>query len=126
MNWQSQNSVRHEMVCTSQANEARRRRIVDRARCAGSRGPWGVRLALLLLGLVPASAFAVPTPPCGHGSGPAYPLPRMPPITETSRGELATGWEPPTCLGWNGREFSLLVTLSGSFHYTGSAADLLA
>jgi hypothetical protein len=73
-----------------------------------------------------AAVESAPSPPCGAGSGPAYPLPGAPPIAHAWHGVAASGWLPPACLGWAGQDFSLLVTLAGSFHYTGSADDLLA
>lgn len=74
------------------------------------------------------AADAVPTPPCGAVSVPAYPQPDLPPtITVVHRDELTRGgWRPPSCAGWpESFQPTRIVALAGSFRFDGDISDLL-
>ncbi len=74
------------------------------------------------------AADAVPTPPCGAVSVPAYPQPDLPPtITVVHRDELArAGWHSPSCAGWpESFQPTRIVALAGSFRFDGDIGDLL-
>ena len=83
----------------------------------------------LLFVLWPAALAAAeaPRPPCGNQPIPAYAGPLAAPNVVVWRDDDATsgGTASRTCSGWRPGDFSLLVTLAGSFRYAGSAEDLL-
>jgi hypothetical protein len=82
-------------------------------------------LALPALLLMPATARALPVPPC---AGAAYPPPAAvgaPPAVEAwLAGELPAGWRPPACLGWPGD--GSYVAAAGRFAVPGGVDTLAA
>jgi hypothetical protein len=88
-----------------------------------------VALALALLGAVHAAALAEgPRPPCdGVAPEPAFPaVGGSPNVRLWHAGELAPGWRPPACSGWQGLRFDQLVGLAGRLPAGVSGGDLLA
>jgi hypothetical protein len=85
-------------------------------------------IALLLLWPAPAHpAQPRVAPPCGGAVGPSYAQPGADPTLLIVRHHPASKqWRPPSCTGWTGRGFRLLLGLAGAFHFSGTAEDLLA
>jgi hypothetical protein len=88
-----------------------------------------VARALALLGAAQAATVAEgPRPPCdGVAPEPALPAVGGPPNVQLwHAGELAPGWRPPACSGWQGLRFDQLVGLAGRLPAGVSGGDLLA
>src|SRR5260370_31964120 len=73
-----------------------------------------VLLLVAVLSFVAYAAPPGPEPPCGGPPRPPYPDLGAAPHTQVwSAGDLAEGWAPMACLGWNASGFRTLVALAG-------------
>jgi len=82
---------------------------------------------LILVWPVVASADAGPVVPCGADEPAPYPaFAAQPNVRSWRTGDIDAGWAPAACLGWASQRFTVLTALAGSFHFDGSADDLLA
>jgi hypothetical protein len=82
----------------------------------------------LALAWCPAQADPMPQPPCG--GAPAVPalaaLDEPPSVQVVAAGERAARWPSPTCTGWHGDGYRMLVALAGRFRLAETEDALLA
>jgi hypothetical protein len=68
-----------------------------------------------------------PVPPCERDGPATYPAFAEPPnVRAWSTADIASDWQPGTCIGWASRRFTVLTTLAGQFRFDGGVDDLLA
>ncbi|HUZ75312.1 MAG TPA: DUF6675 family protein [Stellaceae bacterium] len=89
---------------------------------------WLVAAVIAFLAAAaPGMAADGPVPPCGTAPLPGYPAAGAPPHDAVwESGDLDGHWQPPSCTGWDGTDFTLLVALAGRFRFAGSRDALLA
>ena len=68
-------------------------------------------MVLLTVMLAAANAPKPLRPPCGNPPMPDYPVAVGSPAVQS---QTATGWTPPSCVGWDGAAPTLLVAVAGS------------
>jgi len=85
-----------------------------------------IALSVILLGQAAAYAQQRPQPPCGTDPVPPYPnLYQSPAVKSWTVADLGRDWQPPACTGWTEPGFSSLITVTARFRYAGGAEGLL-
>ena len=79
-----------------------------------------------LFSLSPAAA-ALPVPPCGGETVPAYPAVGEPPAVQTWFGDGdGADWTPPGCTQWRASGFTTMIGMAARFRHVGGLEALLA
>src|SRR6266704_6517998 len=86
-------------------------------------------LTLIAAALLDMAAGAAPgpTPPCDGPPQPSYPAPGEAEHSGIWTGsDLGSSWSPPSCTGWTGSDFRIIVALAGRFRDPVTPDQLLA
>ena len=97
--------------------------------CRRTRASKPFLVALLLLSTPALAATGDPQPPCRAAATPAYPTPTAPPVVKVWHGDdlRRSGWKAADCLRWaSPSHTSVIFALAGSFHFAGTADELVA
>ena len=90
-------------------------------------GRFATCIGLVLLATsIPAVAQDGPQPPCLVAPSPSYAHSGNAPAVQVwAAKDLAGGWAPPACTGWQPLPFHMLVATAGRFRHQGDARELL-
>ena len=84
-------------------------------------------LALTVAALLTLPAAALPVPPCGGETVPAYPAVGEPPAVQTWLGDgEGADWTPPGCTQWRASGFSMMIAMAARFRHDGGLEALLS